>query len=122
MEETKLKLSALWISHFLLWTFGDMLSLLQEITEPAADELLLFVASPLAIIQTLMILLPLFCKRKVVRIVSFIVAPIFLVFNIINFVDVNEGWGYLLTVVYVIFNLLVIWIAWQWKSNEKPEN
>ncbi|UYP44969.1 hypothetical protein NEF87_001254 [Candidatus Lokiarchaeum ossiferum] len=119
MEDTKLKLSAIWISQFLLWTFGDMLSLMQEITEVADDSLLLFVATPLAIIQTVMILLPLFCKRKVVRILNLVVPPIFLVFNVMNFFDVHVGWGYLLTIVYVCFNLLSIWIAWQWKPKEE---
>lgn len=122
MEDTKLRLSALWVSHFLLWTFSDMLTLLQEISEPVADELLLFVAAPLAVIQTIMILLPLMCKRKVVRIVSFIIAPIFLVFNIINIIEVHVGWEYLLTVVFILFNLSVLYIALKWKSPTKLEN
>ncbi|WP_371805557.1 hypothetical protein [Candidatus Lokiarchaeum ossiferum] len=119
MEDTKLKLSAIWITHFLLWSFGDMLSLLQEITEVAEDSLLLFVATPLAIIQTVMILLPLFSKRKVVRIANLIVTPIFLVFNIMNLFEVHVGWGYLLTIGYICYNLLTVWIAWQWKTKEE---
>ena len=51
----KIVLAALWIAHFLLWTFGDMASLLQEFTEPVDNNLLLLVAVPLAIIQALMI-------------------------------------------------------------------
>jgi hypothetical protein len=40
----KIVLAALWAGHFLLWLFGDMASLLQKISEPAADNLLLFIA------------------------------------------------------------------------------
>ena len=88
MEDTKIKLSALWISHFLLWSFGDMLSLIQTdgiaelIAEPVADSLLLFVAAPLAVIQTFMILFSLMGEYKWNRLANMGIAPLFIVFNI----------------------------------------
>lgn len=44
MADVKIVLAALWIAHFLLWTFGDMLSLLQQFSEPVDNNLLLLVA------------------------------------------------------------------------------
>ncbi len=122
MEDTKLKLSTLWIAHFLMWTFGDMLSLLQETTESAPDELLLFVAAPLAVIQTFLILFSLMGNYKFNRLVNMGGAVLFLVFNIGYIGDAltaqNPGWAYVLGVAYIAYNLLVIVIAWKWT----PEN
>ena len=42
--EVKIVLAALWTARFLLQTFGDMASLLQEMTAPVENNLLLFVA------------------------------------------------------------------------------
>ena len=53
----RLLLAVFWICHFLLWTFGDMFSLLQEMGEPVTDSLVLFVAPTTAIVQALMIVL-----------------------------------------------------------------
>ena len=121
MEDTKIRLSALWISHFLLWTFGDMLGLLQQSNDPVDENLLLFVAAPLAILQTIMILLPLMMEYKTIRITNLVVSPIFLLLNIMNFIDVDTGAQYLLTAVYVIFNLLIMKNAWQWSPKIKSD-
>jgi hypothetical protein len=112
----KILLAALWISHFLLWTFGDMLSLLQETTSPVSNELLLFVAVPLAIIQTLMILFTLIGKPKIIRWVNIIISLMFIVFNLSYLSDGNTGWEYLLALVYLLFNILIIWFAWKWPT------
>ena len=48
-------LALLWVCHFLLWTFGDMLTLLQEMEEPITDSLILFVAPTTAIVQASMV-------------------------------------------------------------------
>jgi len=117
MRENSIRLSAIWIAHFLLWTFGDMLSLLQKVTEPVGDSLLLFVAVPLGIIQAVMILIPLFLSRKAVRTVSFIVVPVYLFFNVMNYFDVSAGWGYLLTTAYVALNCLTLAVVWRWKAD-----
>ncbi len=34
---TRVQLAVLWICHFILWIFGDMFALVQDMTEPATD-------------------------------------------------------------------------------------
>lgn len=110
----KIVLAALWIAHFLLWTFGDMASLLQEFTEPVDNNLLLLVAVPLAIIQALMIFFSLVGKSKLMRWVNMIMAIVFLLFNVGFLVEAHVGWEYLLGAGYLLFNVLIVWYAWKW--------
>lgn len=111
-------LAALWAAHFLLWLFGDMASLMQKISEPVANNLLLFVSVPTAVIQALMIFFSLTGKAKIMRWVSMIVATVFLVFNIGFMVDAHIGWQYLLGTAYLLLNVLIIWYAWKWHIPE----
>ncbi len=108
-------IAALWASHFLLWTFGDMASLMQKISEPVADDLLLFVAVPLAVIQALMIFFSLTARAKIIRWVNMGLALLFIVFNIGFFIDAHTSWEYLLGTAYLLFNVLIIKYAWSWK-------
>ena len=114
----KIVLAALWTGHFLLWTFGDMASQLQEITKPVDNNLLLFVSVPLAIIQVLMIFFSLTGKAKVMRKVNIIMALVFVMLNVGFFVDAHVGWEYLLGTGYLLFNGLIIWHALKWPKQE----
>lgn len=114
--DTKIILSALWMAHFLLWTFGDMASLLQEIAEPIENNLLLFVAVPLAMTQALMIFFSLVGQAKVMRWVNLIVALVFILFNIGFIAEAQFGWEYLLGAGYLLFNGLMIGYAWKWSK------
>ena len=114
--EMKIVLAALWIAHFLLWTFGDMASLLQEITEPVDNNLLLLVAVPLAITQALMIFFSLVGKAKVMRWVNMIIAVVFLLFNVGFIAEAQFGWEYLLGAGYLLVNVLMLGYAWKWSK------
>jgi hypothetical protein len=115
----RILLAAFWVSHFLLWTFGDMVALLQHKNpDPVSNDLLLFVAAPLAVIQTLMIVFSLIGKPKLVRWVNIIMAIVFLLFNIGYLSEAVDGWEYLLGIAYVLFNILIIWHAWKWPKQE----
>lgn len=114
----KIILAALWTAQFLLWTFGDMLALLQELNEPADDDLLLFVAVPLAIIQTLMILFSLIGKPEVMRWANIIVALVFVLINLSYLAEANAGWEFLLGIAYLSADVLIIFYAWKWPTRE----
>ena len=116
--DVKIVLAALWTAHFLLWTFGDMASLLQEMTAPIENNLLLLVAVPLALIQALMIFFSLTGKAKAMRLVNMITALVFILFNVGFIVEAHVGWEYLLGAGYLLFNGLIVWYAWKW-SNSK---
>ncbi len=114
----KIILAGLWAAHFLLWTFGDMVSLMQKISEPVADNLLLFVSIPTAVTQALMVFFSLTGKAKVMRWASILVALVFLALNIVFMLDAHIGWQYPLGTAYLLFNILIIWYAWKWHNPE----
>lgn len=114
----RILLAVFWICHFLLWTFGDMLSLLQEMDEPVTDSVILFVAPTTAIVQALMVVLCLVGRPTYVRLANLIVAPVYLLFNIGFFVDATEAWEYYLGIFYVLFNVLIIWHAYKWPTDK----
>ena len=117
----KMMLAAFWISQFLLWTFGDMVSLLQDLNEPVANELLAFVAAPLALIQVGMILFTLGGKAKFVRWANICITPVFILFNIGFLFEGKFGWEFVLGIGYLMINFLIILYAWKWPEvvNEK---
>ena len=112
------QLAVLWICHFILWIFGDMFTLLQEMSEPATDTTVQFIAPTTAIVLTLVVAFTLVGRPAYVRLANLIVAPVYLVFNIVFFVDATQGWEYYLGVFYVLFNVLIIWRAYSWPTNE----
>ena len=116
---TRTLLAVLWICHFILWIFGDMFSLLQEMDEPVTDTAVLFVAPTTAIVLTLMVVFCLVGPPAYVRLANLIVAPVYLLFNIVFFVDATEGWEYYIGVFYVLFNVLIIWRAYTWPKYEQ---
>jgi len=112
-------LALFWVCHFILWIFGDMLSLLQEMGEPVTDSSVLYVAPTTAIVLTLMIVFSLIGPPTYARMANLIVAPVYLLFNIVFFVDATQGWEYYLGVFYVLFNALIIWRAYTWPKDEQ---
>ena len=112
-------LAVFWICHFILWIFGDMFSLLLEMTEPVTDTAVLYVAPTTAIVLTLMVVFCLVGRPAYVRLANLVVAPVYLLFNIVFFVDATEGWEYYIGVFYVLFNVLIIWRAYTWPKEEQ---
>jgi len=112
--DVKIIIAALWISHFLLWTFGDMVSLLQDMNGPVANELLMFVAVPLALTQVSMILISLTGKPRVIRWASFCIAPVFILLNIGFLSEARFGWEFVLGTGYIAINTLILAYAWKW--------
>jgi hypothetical protein len=106
------------MSHFMLWTFGDMFSLLQEMGEPLTETVFLIIAPTTAIVQALIVVFCLVGRPTYVRLANLIVAPVYLLFNIGFFVDATQGWEYYLGVFYVLFNVLIIWRAYKWATDE----
>ena len=114
-------LAALWVSHFLLWTFGDAVALLQQLNDPIKNNLLLFVAVPLALTQTFMIIYSLIWKPKIVRFANIGVGILFILINIGFISEAQHRWEYLLGIGYLLFNFLIIWYAWNWPKQESGE-
>lgn len=107
-------LAVFWICHFILWIFGDMFSLLQEMNEPVTDSLILFVAPTTAIVLTLTVVFTLLGPPASVRVTNLILGPVYLLFDIVFLVEATQGWEYYLGVFYVLFSLLIVWRAYTW--------
>jgi hypothetical protein len=110
-------LAVLWMCHFLLWTFGDMFALLQEMGEPVTDSVILIVAPTTAIVQALVAVFCLVGRPAVVRLANLIVAPVYLLFDIGFLVEATQGWEYYLGVFYALFTGLILWHAFRWPRN-----
>ena len=111
-------LAVLWICHFILWIFGDMFTLVQEMSEPATDTSIQFVAPSTAIVLTLLVAYTLVGRPRPARLASLIAAPIYFLLNIGFFVDATEGWEYYIGTFYVLFNVLIFWFAYRWPEAE----
>jgi hypothetical protein len=111
-------LALLWICHFILWIFGDMFSLNQEMGEPVTATAVLFVAPTTAIVLTLMVVFGLLGRPTHVRLANLIVAPVYLLLNIGFMVDATRGWEYYIGVFYILFSVLIIWQAYTWPRTD----
>jgi hypothetical protein len=109
----RILLASFWICHFLLWTFGDMMSLLQEASEPITETIFMIIAPTLALTQTLMVVLSLKADPKYVRYANLAVPLVFLIFNVGYLAESSEVWNYVLGAAYILFNALTIWNAWK---------
>ena len=78
----RILLAVFWMCHFMLWTFGDMFSLLQEMGEPLTETVFLIIAPTTAIVQALIVVFCLVGRPTYVRLANLIVAPIYLLFNV----------------------------------------
>ncbi|MDJ0664987.1 MAG: hypothetical protein QNJ75_10520 [Acidimicrobiia bacterium] len=110
----RIVLAILWICHFILWIFGDMFSLLQEMTEPATSTAVQYVAPTTAIVLTLLVAFTLVGRPAQVQLATLIVAPIYFLLNIGFFVDATAGWEYYIGIFYVLFAVLIFWRAYTW--------
>jgi hypothetical protein len=114
----RIQLAVFWMCHFILWIFGDMFTLLQEMGEPATDTLIQFVAPTTAIVLTLLVVFSLLGRPTYVRLANLILAPAYLLLNVGFFVDATAGWEYYLGIFYVLFNVLIFWRAYTWPAEE----
>jgi hypothetical protein len=111
-------LAFLWICHFILWIFGDMFALAQDMGEPATDTVIQFIAPTTAIVLTLLVVFTLVGRPAYVRIANLIAAPVYLLLNIGFIVDATQGWEYYLGAFYILFSVMIIWRAYAWPKAE----
>ena len=76
------QLALFWICHFILWIFGDMFTLLQEMGEPVTDTAVEIIAPTTAIVLTLVVVFSLVGRPAHVRLANLIVAQLLFLENI----------------------------------------
>jgi hypothetical protein len=128
LKDIKVKLSIIWIAHFLIWSFGDILRLLQPgyIADANASNDILLVASFIGTIQALMIVITILSDDRVGKWANLIVGAVFVLIDIGWVVEIITTslplWEGVLVIVYLAFDVLIIFLAYQWLSGRiKPE-
>jgi hypothetical protein len=117
----RILLAMFWICHFILWIFGDMFTLLQDMGEPANDTAVQFIAPTTAIALTLIVVFTLVGRPTHVRLANMVLALVYLLFDIGFFVDATQGWEYYLGSFYVLFNVLILWRAYSWPTQGESD-
>jgi phosphoglycerol transferase MdoB-like AlkP superfamily enzyme len=124
MEGTRIKLSALWVSLMLTYLLGDVLRIFSgdfvagELSGMEMSQGLMVGMAALMVIPVVMVLLSLILKHAVNRWTNIILSIFFFVFNAIGLPTYPSLYDQFLIVVGLVFNLVILWVAWKWKAQE----
>jgi hypothetical protein len=122
MEETRIKLSAVWVSLMLTYLLGDVLRIFSgdfvagEVGGMEIGSALYLGLAALMVIPVAMVFLSLILKYAVNRWANIILAIFLFVFNAIGLPTYPSLYDQFLIVVGLAFNVLTVWIAWRWKA------
>lgn len=121
MTDTRILLSALWISLMLTYLLGDVLRMYSGDFTPGQPlggmqptQTLWFGAAVLMLIPILMVVLTLILDHSVNRWANIIVAIIFFLFNLVGLPTYPSAYDKFLIAVGLVFNGLTVWYAWNW--------
>ncbi len=121
IDIVRIHLSALWIALMLTNLFGDVLRLMtgdvarMGETQNFTQVQWLFIAVLMSI-QIFMVYLSLALSQPVSRWTNIIIAGLFFVMNISSIHTYPSMYDRYLLGVGLIFNVLTIWTAWNWKG------
>ena len=124
IEETRIKLSALWGALMLTYLLGDVLRIFSgdfvagEVSGMQISQGLMLGMAILMAIPIVMAFLSLILKVAVNRWANIILPIAFFLFNAVGLPTYPSLYDQFLIVVGLVFNLLTIWIAWRWKKQE----
>jgi hypothetical protein len=124
IEETRIKLSALWISLMLTYLLGDVLRIFAgdfvggEVGGMEVGQGLYLGLAALMVIPVVMVFLSLVLKYAANRWANIILAIFFFVFNVIGLPTYPSLYDQFLIVVGLLFNLATVWVAWRWRVTE----
>jgi hypothetical protein len=124
MEDIKIKLSVFWAAHFLIWSFGDVLSLLSPDfieDEIPVDNDILIVAAIIGTVHAYMIIGSITLKAKQNRLFNLGFGGVFTLININHLVETiadNHAWAILLALVYLSINAIILSHAYKWQIND----
>ena len=124
IEETRIKLSALWVSLMLTYLLGDVLRIFSgdfvagEVSGMQISQGLMLGMAILMVIPIVMAFLSLILKYAANRWANILLPLVFFVFNAIGLPTYPSLYDQFLIVVGLVFNLVTVWIAWRWKEQE----
>jgi len=122
MEETRIKLSALWVSLMLTYLLGDVLRIFSgdfvagELSGMQISPGLMLGMAALMMIPVIMVLLSLVLRYAVNRWANIVVHACFFIINAIGLPTYPSLYDQFLIVVGLVLNVLAVWVAWHWKE------
>ena len=124
IEGTRIKLSALWVSLMLTYLLGDVLRIFSgdfvagELSGMEMSQGLMLGMAVLLVIPVVMVFLSLVLKHAVNRWANIILSIFFFAFNAIGLPTYPSLYDQFLIVVGLVFNVVIVWVAWGWKAQE----
>ena len=122
IEVKQLKLSAIWIALMLTYHLGDVMRIFSgdfvpgEMVGAQISQGLYLGMAILFAIPILMVYLSITLKLSVNRWANIIIAGIFFGINLIGLPGYASYFDQFLIIVGLGFNVLTIWLAWNWKT------
>jgi hypothetical protein len=125
----KIKLSALWAAVMFLYVYADIFQFyvpgfIEEIIAgdaPIGSQASILGASILMVIPSVMVFLSLFLPAKANRMANIIVGLAQSGLMITTFLLPSEVFYYFLGTVEIMITLLIVWLAWNWPTQEGEE-
>ena len=122
MPDMQIKLTGIWVALMLTYLLGDVLRIyagdFQAGTiagKPISQEMFLGLAVVM-VIPIVMILVTLFTGNPINRWANIIVAVFFFLFNIVGLPTYPGMYDKFLIAVSLVFNVMTVWLAWQWNT------
>lgn len=121
MQDTKSKLSALWLFAMLTYTYGDVVTVMDPVKHGSIQltEGFLLGGSIFMMIPITMVLLSRILNYRASRWASIIAGTIMtLVLPVTLFVAVPTSYYVFFTVIEIASTTLIVWYAWKWRNPE----
>jgi len=120
MEDVQIRLSALWVALMLTYLLGDVLRIFSgdfkagEIGGMKVTQAMWLGIAVLMLTPILMVLLSLTLSHPVNRWANIVVAILLFLFNAVGLPTYPSAYDKFLIGVGLVFNVLTVWVAWNW--------
>ncbi len=120
MEDVQIILSGLWVSLMLIYLLGDVMRIFAgdfvggEMDGEKATQSMWLMASILMLIPILMVSLTLILPYPLIGWINIIVSIFLFLFNLAGVRGYPSHFDRFLIVVGLVFNVLIVWYAWNW--------
>ncbi len=120
MEDVQIILSGLWVATVLTYLYGDVMRIFSGDADKMVEEREKFTQAMwlgiavLMVIPIVMVFLSLALQHDVNRWTNIIVASFFFLFNLVGLRTYPSAYDRFLLIVSMVFNVLVVWYAWNW--------
>ena len=120
MTDVKITLSIIWIAVMLTYLLGDVIRIFSgdatpgEIAGAKFTQWMGLGIAALMVVPILMVVLSLFLPHSINRWANILVAAFWFLFNLVGLPGYRGHYDKFLLAVSMVFNLLTIWVAWNW--------